>query len=1189
MADTNYDAMLSIGAQLVQADLDRIAQQIAQLPEKTKSKPLQLHVTLDKPDLTQLKVATSLLEADAEKAARKLARKFSSSLTQSMGPELAKMLNSVLPALSGMGDTGAAIANNAIAAEAARKAREELRARNAVISKTGVAGKLQADVSAVKANASKAYLPDDDIQVLKAHQNLLLQAAKQFHDQELKETRSHARAIAKARSEATKMAAGFGPGYADYASMMADEAVAPLERAEQARLSEAAKKKADAAAVRRVKQQEKLQAEEDAAVIRMRQQMKDAEAAKQKKATRDLESLFDEKKLAKRLYKEVDLAGLSGNKAVEKAIEIQDEAISAVNQRYDASDPRLANARRIAFGGIQKSSAKYLESQNPMQGAIFGGENISATALAQQMIEARTPNKSVTGQSITPFAGLEALGIAKKNLGELRAEAIKTMDAYKGDPMSKEYREASFRAAQLQRNIQGIVKDEQILVSLTKEYERINALPDRTERQRAYKEREALKADAKLAEAINAKGHPGKGSAHGLQFAAMNAAYGFQDFFQVLAQPGMGVGRSFLAAANNMGPALAGIGMDSVKATVGIGGLLAGMSALQMLMESDRAETDRLSKSISGQVAAVDKLADSRERLSKSSFAEIGSSGSQASVGLFGGISGRNKNIEAISHEIEATRDAGKSQGSYSEKALRNLEGGAEWLFNSAMDQMSWFVPKDKKEDFRYQNLKDRMARGGEVGIKEKSDLFFPKMKTFSEASKENPNLKGQEAEYRRLYDQEMKTYEMRKESGLFSKIQERIDQGMREKQLLRDLEARIPEGMANTKRDLSRARVSELKSGSSGAVDSYVEEKFKEMGSYRSDYQQSQRGLEEINVQRNRLLSDKGGLQKSLASAETAVESAEIQRKIQDLDTKMAILNQEAGVLSESLRVLPKKISAVSQEFELLLKDSRSSRKAMSLLYPKVNLGSEYAVREESERQHSALAAKMGILPGGVALGVRQDLGARALGRGAASSISSMLGVMSDFRSNSAFGGGFAPGAAFDLAEAGGFGVSSLPESMRQVAAQASFLKMNLDELARAEPNAAKTINRIKEEVDAQRLSREQAGMANDPLMKAIGSVNRFAIEIANLDKRLQEGAHSAKARGIDERTGKIAFMEESLAKLGFQQSPERQQADFNDMVEKLKFRMAKENMPQSMFDLVDQQARADRKSTRLNSSHRT
>lgn len=80
-------------------------------------------------------------------------------------------------------------------------------------------------------------------------------------------------------------------------------------------------------------------------------------------------------------------------------------------------------------------------------------------------------------------------------------------------------------------------------------------------------------------------------------FAAMQAAYGFQDFFQVTAA-GQGPVKGLLAAANNLGPALMGLGIGGVAANVGIGVMLAGMTGLSALANREKKEIDSLKDSV---------------------------------------------------------------------------------------------------------------------------------------------------------------------------------------------------------------------------------------------------------------------------------------------------------------------------------------------------------------------------------------------------------------------------------------------------------------------------------------------------------------------------------------------------------------------------------------------------------------
>ena len=125
-------------------------------------------------------------------------------------------------------------------------------------------------------------------------------------------------------------------------------------------------------------------------------------------------------------------------------------------------------------------------------------------------------------------------------------------------------------------------------------------------------------------------------SSHNLNFAAMNAAYGFQDFFQVLAQPGMGVSRAFLAAANNIGPALGVLSGTAVGANVAVGGLLAGMSILNLAFN----QSDEKAKN---DAESIDRLANALRSLTQASF---DARGALRSVGSDPGVSGASSIIK---------------------------------------------------------------------------------------------------------------------------------------------------------------------------------------------------------------------------------------------------------------------------------------------------------------------------------------------------------------------------------------------------------------------------------------------------------------------------------------------------------------------------------------------------------------
>jgi hypothetical protein len=94
-----------------------------------------------------------------------------------------------------------------------------------------------------------------------------------------------------------------------------------------------------------------------------------------------------------------------------------------------------------------------------------------------------------------------------------------------------------------------------------------------------------------------------------LTFAAQQAAYGVEDFFQVLAA-GQSPVRAFLGAANNIGPALALVGVGGTAASVGIASLLA-VTALYDIASK------KAKKSTEGWKDSIDRLADSMGKVEK--------------------------------------------------------------------------------------------------------------------------------------------------------------------------------------------------------------------------------------------------------------------------------------------------------------------------------------------------------------------------------------------------------------------------------------------------------------------------------------------------------------------------------------------------------------------------------------------
>lgn len=112
-----------------------------------------------------------------------------------------------------------------------------------------------------------------------------------------------------------------------------------------------------------------------------------------------------------------------------------------------------------------------------------------------------------------------------------------------------------------------------------------------------------------------------------LTFAAGQLAYGVEDFFQVLAA-GQSPMRAFLGAANNIGPALALIGVSGMHASIGIAAAL-GVTALFA------GSSKRAKEAANDWRKSLDQLHDSAEKFAKLRR-QVSEFGSSSSMGVGG-------------------------------------------------------------------------------------------------------------------------------------------------------------------------------------------------------------------------------------------------------------------------------------------------------------------------------------------------------------------------------------------------------------------------------------------------------------------------------------------------------------------------------------------------------------------------
>jgi len=367
---------------------------------------------------------------------------------------------------------------------------------------------------------------------------------------------------------------------------------------------------------RRQKEMEAKSREIEQIQIRAEREHEKRIVADRRREQKSATSVFSKSSIKNAVAGLTERKDLVGEDLFQEAKKLRAEIESKAKSHYGKGSAGHMEVRallRKAFAGILESRSSYdPESENAIARDIL--KHIGGPG-----------NASVSDRAIR--GGLE---VSLGQIRNTRRELKKEMSSASGPSESQEIKEQLFdnerQDVEINRRLRRLkeLADERLRIQEQLKTVRGKMFGGIRERmlsrnlEKNLAEREQIRGGGSMA---------GKTSAHGAQFAAMNAAYGFQDFFQVLAQPGMGPGRAFLAAANNIGPALGAVS-SSVGPTVAIGAVMAAMAGLQFVMQKSE-DTLRKNKE------SADRLAESFKRLAVSA-AQIGRSlplGSQTGMG----------------------------------------------------------------------------------------------------------------------------------------------------------------------------------------------------------------------------------------------------------------------------------------------------------------------------------------------------------------------------------------------------------------------------------------------------------------------------------------------------------------------------------------------------------------------------
>lgn len=1102
----------------------------------------------------------------------------------------------------------------------------KMNAMRAVIRAGGPEGQHQVKHERISLSAKAAGLSDSSEELRSANSSALSQFARQVYQKEFKETKDKIRAYREARSAAEGRAMATGGGAKS--GLMADEATSGILRqhqAESARIIQKVRAQQDAAPVRSGKAKAQSVVDDELEYMKKRQKemersakeietaQKKAEAADAKKkgifAGIDYKEEDEVRKISQarrasearqrlpqslqaRVRREVDDANLAGPEAFTVAAElrrqIEEQAQQSFRRMAPGADRR--EARHAFRRDVQRVFEPYLD---PMQ--EYDPE--SRQRRAQEAYKAHVG--SITGQGVRPQQIRQSLEDAREMVTTQRDAARAAAAAAPAG--SAAFREQTQEANKFQQALHGINSALYREAELTS---RINQLSERSYSENWFGRARQRSDSAEIRKLENERknlatsGGAGNSSSHGVNFAMMNAAYGFQDFFQVLAQPGMGVGRAFLAAANNIGPALGVLAGSAVGANVAVGALLAGMAGLNMVMQKEEDQFSKVKEGVDRLTESYKKMHDARESiqmLSASGSGELAQFSSEFAKNLARSPSTaepmRNAfGVSTIAAERARTRGAANRNPSY---------------WSSVGLHLSEFFNRGGPLTFDKEGFGAfDVARGffGGIGGSDKKEIptdererLFQGIGTFEQ---EIP-VEGQATNWaergrqRRRFNESAARVNSRmealKESGYIDRYMKNLSSHNERMSALGELGKSADSGVAGGMKGLQTAIDAGRSLGISGARGNYISGIFGERAGFNSAQREAEERLGFLKTRNEEggvvgALRDKAaGLEADLQKARWSA-SPEIKNELELTKRQIEEFDREIEEAEMAVKVFKKSAKVAAEKLDAMAGVLGGGREVASLFMPGFDRGGLLASQRRDEQQRVGVQEIQKRFGGmNPADKVFFDLRSQALqfGDTFADLMSKMQSIRTDFGAfkglnfgNQGRNANAAISSSLEMGKAAGFGIEAMPMSMQRVAMQAEVLRKNLDALAAAEPGAANAIAKMKMSLEAVQLQKEQAAIANDPLMQSINAVNKYATEIVNLNKSMAEGSVLARQRGLTEKQGRMIRLEESLGKLGFQQSLERQIGDFDQMVQELVKKMIAAGAPQADIDRIQAQA---------------
>lgn len=948
------------------------------------------------------------------------------------------------------------------------------------------------------------------------------------------------------------------------------------ETEKSAKEIEAAQKKAEAADAKKKAKFSDIDYKEDAEVRKIRLMQRLEESKRRSYPS-----------LSARAERDIVEPNLYGMKAINAARESRNEAVfeGLSDIRKLAPGPERRAERERFLRDAERAYAPYLNT-------LEGMSPQTIERMSQQAFRSSSAG-SVTGLGNRPDEIRTALENARKEYADLQRHFERR--ATTGPDFAKMNAEAK-RAAQGVFDLDRKLEEHKRIVA---DIERLSS----KNRGGIFGHLDAQKLKS-LRNQMDQLIDPAQGkntSAHGLNFAMMNAAYGFQDFFQVLAQPGMGLGRAFLAAANNIGPALGIMAGSAVGANVAVGALLAGMAGLSMVMGKEDESAKRVKESI-------DRLAEAYRRADQASRSfrigiqplgvSVGGEGYESAVKEMLGTGSKGRGISRA-YEFSANKNENKG--------IRRTGSWTDWIpgigpdlvpdagsliaerFFNDFSSRRYKASKSDEDFITEAPLSMNQLKEKYKGLKEPSDLGrqrFGGRPNSSIIAKVREERKAAQAVHDEFMEKGGGADMMRQR---IAEINAGIEAADRLRMSAPEAPGRIAQGVRGSIareaaygpaghgifRESVRSAVGLSRNANFAAESAKVQ---------LEDFDAT--GGEEKRRLKGRIASNRSQIDAAIASG--ARDQIEIVNRLnienQTHEKLLRILEKEEIALKKNVEATDVYAKAMAKLPDAIAGVVGAGREIASLFMPGFDRGGILASqrRDEEQRIGTTGIRKLfgGMNPADKAF---FDLRAQALqfGDTFADIMSKMQSVKTDFGAFRALNFGnqgrnvnAAISAGLDMGKAADFDLETMPMSMQRVARQAEVLRKNLDELAAAEPNAANAIAKMKMRLAAIQLQKEQAAIANDPLMQSINAVNRYATEIVNLNESMAEGAILAKQRGLTEKQGRLIRLEESLGKLGFNQSLERQIGDFDQMVSELVKKMIAAGAPQADIDRVQAQA---------------